>query len=120
MSKDNSKVLFSTSINKNLRDRFKIQCVLKGKYQNEVLEELIEKWLEEEARTEDCNDRITTKSEFNESDNTSEVGLTSDAKTNEIKKLNNEIRSKDLSHEEKEEVNNDDLKDVEIPECYDF
>lgn len=48
MPKDNSKVTYTTSIDRNLRDTFKIYCAKKGKYQNEVLEELISNLLSEE------------------------------------------------------------------------
>lgn len=49
MPKDNPKITYTTSIDRELRDRFKIHCAMKGRYQNEVLEELIEKWLQEEG-----------------------------------------------------------------------
>lgn len=49
MSQDISKVTYTTSINKDLKERFKIYCTLKGRYQNEVLEELIEELLAKEG-----------------------------------------------------------------------
>jgi hypothetical protein len=52
MAKENPKVTYTTSIDRELRDRFKAYCALKRKYQNEVLEELIEDLLSREGEGE--------------------------------------------------------------------
>lgn len=49
MAKDKSKITYTTSLNAEIVKRFKIYCVLKGRYQNEVLEQLIEELLEKEG-----------------------------------------------------------------------
>lgn len=52
MSNDNNKVNYTISIDKDLRNRFKVYCAVKGKFQNEVLEELITKLLENNGKYE--------------------------------------------------------------------
>lgn len=45
MPKDTSKTLYTTSMNAELIQRFRVYCTTNGKYQNEVLEQLIEAFL---------------------------------------------------------------------------
>lgn len=49
MPKDKSKVTYTTSLNTELVKRFRIHCAVNGKYQNEVIERLIEELLEKEG-----------------------------------------------------------------------
>ena len=49
MPKDNQRVVYTTSINADLKKRFQIYCAVKNLYQNEVIEKLIEELLEKEG-----------------------------------------------------------------------
>ncbi|MBU3173268.1 hypothetical protein [Clostridium estertheticum] len=49
MAKNTQKIVYTTSLDSELAKKFKVYCALKGKYQNEVLEELINELLEKEG-----------------------------------------------------------------------
>ncbi len=47
---DNKKVIFTSSINPELKRRFKVYCVTNNLYQNEVLENLIRELLDKQGK----------------------------------------------------------------------
>lgn len=61
MPKDLSKITYTTSLNKNLVRRFKVQCTLEGRYQNEVLEQLIQEYLDKVQNKEGEGDGNTNR-----------------------------------------------------------
>lgn len=49
MNKDVARVTYTTSLNPEIIKEFKIFCAVNGKYQNEVLEQLIKELLAKEG-----------------------------------------------------------------------
>lgn len=57
MPKDVSKVTYTTSLNSEIVKKFRVYCAKKGKYQNEVLEQLIRELLEKEGEGDGNTDK---------------------------------------------------------------
>jgi len=45
MAKDGTKVMYTTSMDKDVIKAFKVYCAMKDKYQNEVLEDILREFL---------------------------------------------------------------------------
>lgn len=57
MSRDTNKVAYTTSINADILQRFRVYCAVNNLYQNEVLEKLIVELLKKEGEEVGNTDR---------------------------------------------------------------